>query len=583
MESSPTLQVPGAVEDDFAAGRPGGGASEISGRGSRRSDASPRPGTPAEDRKTWYVGMYSSYKVRSKEFKELFSVEDSKFIVDFSCAYNKDILHQGRMYLSTQYCCFYSNIFGWENTVKIPWKDVISVTKERVAILIPNAIQLRTSDVDYFFATFANRDATFAIMYRIWEGIQNNQPMSEEEVCQVIMCQYPEEDTVDGAESYSSSAPPLLPEPEQSCGPEELSEEVERTLSSWKESVPGSMVLERSISKPLDQVYSLLYSNSNFYFTFQKDRGSTELDVGDWEQAENSTSSREVAYNMKMNNPVGPKTCQVKELQIQRDGTVPGKIYCIDTEAFNSGVPYADSFTVRTHICAYREGRDSCKLMVRAEIVFKKDLWGFLKEKIETNAWNGIRSFYKDLAESLESYSEEDIDVAESVTSKLQALHGQADAPSPAAVTADAAAVGVDAASSQTGLSSNFILQVVIFVLCVTCFVNVLVLWRLSGSSGEDPATPAAAVLTLPNIPPEYLTSLPESDQEWIRLLRAQAARHHQSAQSISETLTQVSQALAEAEKTLIKAGVHLKSQLQDSEVNAVLQYLKEEKQHSEL
>ena len=47
MESSPTLQVPGAVEDDFAAGRPGGGASEISGRGSRRSDASPRPGTPA--------------------------------------------------------------------------------------------------------------------------------------------------------------------------------------------------------------------------------------------------------------------------------------------------------------------------------------------------------------------------------------------------------------------------------------------------------------------------------------------------------------------------------------------------------
>ena len=63
--------------------------------------------------------------------------------------------------------------------------------------------------------------------------------------------------------------------------------------------------------------------------------------------------------------------------------------------------------------------------------------------------------------------------------------------------------------------------------------MNVLVLWRLSGSSGEDPATPAAAVLTLPNIPPEYLTSLPESDQEWIRLLRAQAARHHQSAQVI--------------------------------------------------
>ena len=26
------------------------------------------------------------------------------------------------------------------------------------------------------------------------------------------------------------------------------------------------------------------------------------------------TSSREVAYNMKMNNPVGPKTCQVNNI-----------------------------------------------------------------------------------------------------------------------------------------------------------------------------------------------------------------------------------------------------------------------------
>ena len=29
-----------------------------------------------------------------------------------------------------------------------------------------------------------------------------------------------------------------------------------------------------------------------------------------------STSSREVAYNMKMNNPVGPKTCQGSSLTI---------------------------------------------------------------------------------------------------------------------------------------------------------------------------------------------------------------------------------------------------------------------------
>ena len=34
------------------------------------------------------------------------------------------------------------------------------------------------------------------------------------------------------------------------------------------------------------KVYNLLFTNSNFYFNFQKDRGSTELDVSDWEQTE---------------------------------------------------------------------------------------------------------------------------------------------------------------------------------------------------------------------------------------------------------------------------------------------------------
>merc|ERR1719391_621236 len=85
----------------------------VSGHGSRRSNPSPRPGTPMDERKNWYLGMYPTYKSRCKEFKELFDELDAKFIVDFSCAYSKDILHQGRMYLSTHYCCFYSNIFGW--------------------------------------------------------------------------------------------------------------------------------------------------------------------------------------------------------------------------------------------------------------------------------------------------------------------------------------------------------------------------------------------------------------------------------------------------------------------------------------
>ena len=49
---------------------------------------------------------------------------------------------------------------------------------------------------------------------------------------------------------------------------------------------------------------------------------------------------------MELNNPVGPKKCQVKETQILKElsGAAASKIFCVDTEADNSGVPYADSF-----------------------------------------------------------------------------------------------------------------------------------------------------------------------------------------------------------------------------------------------
>lgn len=36
---------------------------------------------------------------------------------DYSCALQRDILLQGRLYLSENWICFYSNIFRWETLV----------------------------------------------------------------------------------------------------------------------------------------------------------------------------------------------------------------------------------------------------------------------------------------------------------------------------------------------------------------------------------------------------------------------------------------------------------------------------------
>lgn len=38
-------------------------------------------------------------------------------VSDYSCALQRDILLQGRLYLSENWICFYSNIFRWETLV----------------------------------------------------------------------------------------------------------------------------------------------------------------------------------------------------------------------------------------------------------------------------------------------------------------------------------------------------------------------------------------------------------------------------------------------------------------------------------
>ncbi|KAG7163548.1 Aster-B-like 2 [Homarus americanus] len=66
--------------------------------------------------KAWYKMLNPTYKSRSEDLKRLFKdlPSDERLIVDYSCALQKDILVHGRLYVTPNYFCFYSKIFGWE-------------------------------------------------------------------------------------------------------------------------------------------------------------------------------------------------------------------------------------------------------------------------------------------------------------------------------------------------------------------------------------------------------------------------------------------------------------------------------------
>ncbi len=55
-------------------------------------------------------------------------------------------------------------------TVTIAWKDVTAMTKEKTALVIPNAVQICTGSDKYFFTSFAARDKTHVLMFRLWQN-----------------------------------------------------------------------------------------------------------------------------------------------------------------------------------------------------------------------------------------------------------------------------------------------------------------------------------------------------------------------------------------------------------------------------
>jgi hypothetical protein len=64
--------------------------------------------------------------------------------IDFSCAVESIVLLHGRMYITNKFLCFYSNLFGLEKKIRIPYSHIKNITKENTAMVIPNAIAITT-------------------------------------------------------------------------------------------------------------------------------------------------------------------------------------------------------------------------------------------------------------------------------------------------------------------------------------------------------------------------------------------------------------------------------------------------------
>ncbi|XP_069461038.1 protein Aster-A isoform X2 [Ambystoma mexicanum] len=137
---------------------------------------------------SWYSMLSPTYKQRNEDFRKIFKKlpDSERLIVDYSCALQRDILLQGRLYLSESWICFYSNIFRWETTIAIQLKDVRCIKKEKTAKLIPNAIQVCTENDKHFFTSFGARDRSFLLIFRLWQNALLDKTLSPRELWHIV-------------------------------------------------------------------------------------------------------------------------------------------------------------------------------------------------------------------------------------------------------------------------------------------------------------------------------------------------------------------------------------------------------------
>ena len=172
------------------------------------------------------------------------------------------------------------------------------------------------------------------------------------------------------------------------------------TYQVWRQSKNAREFISRNFSLNIDDLFTLLFTNSKFFYDFQSERKTFDIVQCPWQHSDGSDDKyREVSYTLNLNHAIGPRTSRATEVQTMRQNSVPGHIYNVDVETTNADVPYADHFYVATHYCLVKVSETESFLTVLCDIKYKKTPWGLVKSFIEKNCWAGIDEHYKALSD----------------------------------------------------------------------------------------------------------------------------------------------------------------------------------------
>lgn len=375
---------------------------------------------------------------RQEAFHALFPnlAHDELLIEDFTCAYRKDLLIQGKLYLSEHHLCFHSNIIGLVTRLVIPLSAILKMQKKKT-VGIPNAIEFNNLHNKYIFASFMSRDLSYDLIHKVWkinvtnqgyetldididdevdsadsisadsdddeDGDDDNENRTSNKKHRDSSVNNNDDDGVDSSDTSISDQENMVKDDDKD-GTEEKGNVGETasddnlfnglkfegpkthaaTSAGYNAESSDIKIIDDTINAPLGLVYELLFGDD---VTFVKNllKVQKNFDIGVITKFSNK--KRSYQYVKPVNGgPIGPKQtrCIVEEVIENKDFNKS----CLVVQMTESpDVPSGNAFKVKTKIYLSWGANNSTKIFIVTSIVWSGKSW--IKGAIEKGTISG--------------------------------------------------------------------------------------------------------------------------------------------------------------------------------------------------
>ena len=304
---------------------------------------------------------------------------DEVLINDWTCALSKAVLLQGRVYLSQNYLCFYSKIFGVDTKEVIKLSDILSI-KKRNKFVIGIEVFMKNGVDRYLFCSFLTRSRTFKAITDAWtrkmESMNPQQQQQQQQQAQLQRQLSPcsvalrDEDIASDSGNSGSS--------DSEMG------EVDTMLTGSGQDRNGFLTAQPS-NETIPQTI-VPFTPVQFFYLFLSDKAQDferqvkcptprlSLEIDPWKPnpEHNGMMTREmrsVVSLVELKAPIGPPESRVVETQryvLTKDCLI------LQTRSFSLDIPYNDYFHTESEWVFTKVSPTASSLVGNGAVIWSK-------------------------------------------------------------------------------------------------------------------------------------------------------------------------------------------------------------------